>query len=425
MKKLIALLLVCVMALALVACGGNAKGSVYYLNFKPEADQAWQEFAKAYTAKTGVEVKVVTAASGTYGDTLTAEMAKSDAPTLFQVSNPMALADWDEYALDLADAEFLKALSSSDFVMLNGEGKTKAVAYCTETFGIIVNTTLLKEAGHSLEEITNFESLKAVAEDIHNRAEELGFDAFSNPGLDSSSSWRFSGHLTNMPLYYQFRDNKVAGQPATVTDAYLENYRNIWDLYVNCSAADAATLSTSTGDESTGQFKEGKAVFYQNGTWEYNGLIEAGLTDEDLTMIPIYCGVEGEENSGLCTGSENYWCVNSKASKADIAATLDFLNYVVTSEEGLQLMMEQFGAIPFKNAPASTNKFVADAANLVNAGKCPVTWAFVTTPNVDNWRAGIVSALAAYSADQTDANWQAVVDAFVVGWEIEYKAQNG
>ena len=425
MKKLIALLLVCVMALALVACGGNAKGSVYYLNFKPEADQAWQEFAKAYTAKTGVEVKVVTAASGTYGDTLTAEMAKSDAPTLFQVSNPMALADWDEYALDLADAEFLKALSSSDFVMLNGEGKTKAVAYCTETFGIIVNTTLLKEAGHSLEEITNFESLKAVAEDIHNRAEELGFDAFSNPGLDSSSSWRFSGHLTNMPLYYQFRDHKVAGQPATVPDAYLENYRNIWDLYVNYSAADAATLSTSTGDESTGQFKEGKAVFYQNGTWEYNGLIEAGLTDEDLTMIPIYCGVEGEENSGLCTGSENYWCVNSKASKADIAATLDFLNYVVTSEEGLQLMMEQFGAIPFKNAPASTNKFVADAANLVNAGKYPVTWAFVTTPNVDNWRAGIVSALAAYSADQTDANWQAVVDAFVVGWEIEYKAQNG
>ena len=449
MKKLFALLLALAMVLSLAACGAPAapaateapqveepapapeaeapaaEGSVYYLNFKPEADAAWQKFAADYTAKTGVEVKVVTAASGTYGDTLTAEMAKDEAPTLFQVSNPMALADWDEYALDLAGAEFLNALSSSDFVMFNEAGETKAVAYCTETFGIITNTKLLAEAGYSVEDIKDFESLKAIAEDIHARAAELGFDAFSNPGLDGSSSWRFSGHLTNMPLYYEFRDDNVAGQPATVTGAYLDNFRNIWDLYVNTSAADPKTLSTSTGDESTGQFKEGKAVFYQNGTWEYAGLIEAGLTDADLTMIPIYCGVEGEENSGLCTGSENFWCVNSEASEEDIAATLEFLNYVVTSEEGLAMMMEQFGAIPFKNAPASTNKFVADAANLVNAGKYPVTWAFTTTPNVDAWRATIVSALAAYSADQTDANWQGVVDAFVTGWEIEYAVQNG
>ena len=452
MKKLIAMLLAMVMVLGLVACGGNAApaateapkadapaapaateapkaeepaGSVYYLNFKPEADASWQKFAADYTAKTGVEVKVVTAASGTYGDTLTAEMGKSEAPTLFQVANPMALADWDEYALDLANAEFLKALASSDFVMYNEAGEAKAVAYCTETFGIITNVTLLAKAGYKVEDIKDFESLKKIAEDIHARAAELGFDAFSNPGLDGSSSWRFSGHLTNMPLYYEFRDNNVAGQPATVTGAYMDNFRNIWDLYVNTSAADPATLSTSTGDESTAQFKESKAVFYQNGTWEYSGLIDAGLTDADLAMIPIYCGVEGEENSGLCTGSENFWCVNSKASEEDIKATLDFLNYVVTSEEGLAMMMKEFGAIPFKNAPASTNKFVADGANLVNAGKYPVTWAFTTTPNVDNWRAGIVSALAAYSADQTDDNWKAVVDAFVVGWEIEYAAQNG
>ena len=82
MKKTLALILAAIMALSLVACaktpangGTEAKGSVYYLNFKPEADQAWQALAKTYTEKTGVEVKVVTAASGQYDTMLTSDGA--------------------------------------------------------------------------------------------------------------------------------------------------------------------------------------------------------------------------------------------------------------------------------------------------------------------------------------------------------------
>ena len=445
MKKLIALLLALVLVVGLVACGGKktdtdkpagddtdkpagddtAKGSVYYLNFKPEADAAWQEFAKAYTEKTGVEVKVVTAASGSYDSTLSNEMAKDGAPTLFQCGNAIALENWSDYTLDLTDAEFVKALTSSNFTMNDADGKVKAVAYCTETYGIIVNTKLLGDAGYTLDQIKDFASLKTIAEDIHARAAELGFDAFAAAGLDGSSSWRFSGHLTNMPLFYEFRDNNVTGQPATVTGAYMNNYRNIWDLYINNSAVNPVELTTATGDMSQAEFGTGKAVFWQQGTWEYANLIgeKYNMDPANLEMIPIYCGVEGEENSGLCTGSENYWCVNAKSSEADIKATLEFLNYVVTSEEGLQLRVDQFGAVPFKNAPEVTNIFANDGVELVNAGKYPVTWAFTVTPNVDSWRAGIVPALAAYSADQTDDNWQKVVDAYVTGWAIEYNAQ--
>ena len=107
MKKVLALVLMVAMAFSVVACtpdnGGTeptqapstdgttpteapsteATGSVYYLNFKPEADAAWQALAQEYTEATGVEVKVVTAASGTYSETLTAEMDKSSMPTLF------------------------------------------------------------------------------------------------------------------------------------------------------------------------------------------------------------------------------------------------------------------------------------------------------------------------------------------------------
>ncbi len=426
MKKIIALLLAVVMVMGLAAvASAEDTGSVYYLNFKPEADASWQALAKTYTEQTGVEVKVVTAASGTYSDTLTAEMAKTDAPTLFQCGNAQGLLDWNDYCLDLTGTDFAAELTTDDFNLYDETGALKCVGYCYEAFGIIVNKALLEKAGHSLDEIKNFETLKAVAEDIHANAETLGFDAFSASGLDSSSSWRFSGHLANMPLFYEFRDDGVTEQPATVTGAYLDNYRNIWDLYINNSSADKATLSTSTGDESTAQFKEGKAVFYQNGSWEYAGLIDAGMKAEDLTMIPIYCGVEGEETSGLCCGTENCWAVNAKASEADQKATLDFLTWVVTSDEGTEMMAKEFGPIPFKSAKTPENVFFAAANDYTAAGNYVVTWAFNHTPNVDNWRATLVTALAAYSADQSDANWAKVTEAFVDGWAYEYNMQNG
>ena len=70
----------------------KADGKVYYLNFKPEQDQAWQDLAASYTKQTGVPVTVVTAASGQYETTLMSEMEKSEAPTLFQVNGPVGLA---------------------------------------------------------------------------------------------------------------------------------------------------------------------------------------------------------------------------------------------------------------------------------------------------------------------------------------------
>ncbi len=452
MKRMLALLLSLTLALALAACGGNtsgkntsgqtgsstpsdssgdkAAGSVYYLNFKPEADQAWQALAAAYTEKTGVPVKVVTAASGTYNETLTAEMAKSEAPTLFQCGNAQGLLDWGDYCLDLTGTDVLGEMTTSDFNLTDETGAVKAIGYCYEAFGIIVNKALLAKAGYELSDITNFATLKAAAEDIHARAGDLGFDAFASSGLDGSSSWRFSGHLANMPLYYEFRDDGVTEQPETITGAYLDNYRAIWDLYINNSSASPTSLTTATGDMSQAEFGTGKAVFWQQGTWEYANLTgnkDLGylMNAGDLAMIPIYCGVDGEENAGLCCGTENCWAVNAKASQEDIQATLDFMYWVVTSEEGTKMMAEQFGPIPFKNAKESENVFFNDANAYMADGKYTVTWAFNHTPNVDSWRATVVSALAAYSADQTDANWDAVKTAFVDGWAYEYQIQHG
>ncbi len=405
-------------------------GSVYYLNFKPEADEALQDLAKTYTEQTGVPVKVLTAASGTYSDTLTSEMAKTEPPTIFNIGNAAGMADWGDKALDLTGAKFFDERVNDDYVLYDADGTPKALGYCYESFGIIVNTKLLGDAGYSLEDISSFEGLKAAADDIHARAGELGFDAFSSPGLESSSSWRYSGHLLNVPLYYQYRDAglTVGAQPETITSDYLDNYRSIWDLYITDTAANATSLSTATGDESEAEFGEGKAVFYQNGDWEFANLTAAdkfAMSPDDLAMIPIYCGVEGEENAGLNSGTENCWAINADASEENIQASEDFLYWLVTSDEGTTMLSEQFSGIPFKSAKPSANVFGANAAEYANAGKYTMFWAFNDTPNVDSYRSTVVTALTAYSADPTDANWDKVVEAVVDGWSIEWNAVNG
>ena len=441
LKKVAALTLSAAMVLSMATgCGskdnsneggssdGEAKGSVYYLNFKPESDAAWQELAELYTEETGVEVTVLTAASGQYETTLKSEIAKSDAPTLFQVNGPVGLAKWKEYCYDLTGTDIDNQLSSKDFELMDGD-KVAGISYAVETYGIIYNKSLLEKAGYTQDDIKNFADLKKVCEDITARKDELGFSAFTSAGMDGSSDWRFKTHLASLPIYYEYQADGITGTDA-IKGTYLDNFRNVWDLYINNSTTDPSQLSTKTGDDAVAEFVTEQAVFYQNGTWAWNDISELG--EDKIGMLPIYIGVEGEENQGLCTGTENYWCVNGKASEEDIQATLDFMNWCVTSETGLNAMCKADGGmpsgeagmglvIPFKGCLESANPLINIANEYLNNGYTSVSWAFLTMPS-ENWKDDVGSAMTVYAADQTDANWNNVVSAFVDGWATEAAA---
>ena len=394
-----------------------AAGKVYYLNFKPEQDEAWQKLAATYTEETGVPVTVVTAASGQYETTLMSEMAKSDAPTLFQVNGPVGLASWKDYCYDLSGTPFAGELTSDTYSLKDGDA-TLGIGYVIESYGLITNKTLLEQAGYKAEDIKSFDDLKKVAEDITARKDELGFAAFSSAGMDGSSDWRFKTHLANLPIYFEYQADGISSTDA-IKGTYLDNYKNIFDLYINNSTCDPAELAGKTGDDSRNEFLNKEAVFFQNGSWEYNNLVgeDKPFTDDDLTMLPIYIGVGDEANQGLCTGTENYWCVNKEASEDDINATLDFIYWCVSSDEGTKAMADDMGfVIPFKAAAESPNLFVKVDKELTAEGKTPVAWNFSTMPS-ENWKNGVGSALTAYAAGT--GTWDAVVTAFVDGWATE------
>ena len=431
-KKILALVLAASMAGGMLAgCGATSSGDetakgdkssgkVYYLNFKPEQADQWVELAKEYTDETGVQVDVQTAASGTYESQLKSEMAKDEAPTLFQVNGPVGLASWKDYCYDLKDSDIAKQVTSDDFLLKDGDA-VDGIGYAIESYGIIYNKNLLKKAGYTQDDIKSFDDLKKVAEDITKRSKDLGFSAFTSAGMDGSSDWRFKTHLANLPIYYEYQKDGITDTKA-IKGTYLDNYRNIWDLYINNGTCDAKQLSKKTGDDAVAEFTTEQAVFYQNGTWAYGDIADIG--NDNLGMLPIYIGAPGEEKQGLCTGTENYWCVNKNASKEDIQATLDFMKWVVESDEGRDMLANEMGFVtPFTTFSdyLPDNPLVKANAEYTKAGKTPVSWNFTTMPS-ENWKNNVGGALLKYA--QGTGTWDDVKTAFVDGWAEEYAAAN-
>ena len=420
----------------LAACGSStsgddAKGKVYYLNFKPEAADQWTALAKEYTKEKGVEVKVQTAASGTYEQTLKSEIAKTEAPTLFQVNGPVGYQNWKKYTADMSNTDVYKELANQDVALKDGD-KVVGVPYVMETYGLIYNKDILNKyfaldgaKATSMDEIDNFDTLKAVADDMQARKDELGIKgAFTSAGFDSSSDWRFKTHLANLPLYYEFKDDNVTEQPATIKGTYLPNYKKIFDLYITDSTTDPTQLSAKTGDDANSEFALGEAAFYQNGTWAWTDLQKAGMKAESVGMMPIYTGVKGEEKQGLATGSENYWCINDKASDADKKATEDFLSWVITSDTGKKAISQDMGfTTPFKTFDdvKFDNPLTEAAVEDQKSGTTQVSWNFTMMPS-EEWKNKVGQALLEYA--QGTGKWDAVKTAFVDGWASEYEASH-
>ena len=119
-----------------------ATGEVYFLNFKPEVAEVYQKIADAYKKETGNTLKVVTAAAGTYEQTLKSEIAKSDAPVLFQINGPIGYQNWKDYTADLKDTELYKHLSAKSMAVTDAGG-VYGIPYAVEGYGIIYNNAIM------------------------------------------------------------------------------------------------------------------------------------------------------------------------------------------------------------------------------------------------------------------------------------------
>lgn len=408
-------------------------GKVYYLNFKPEVDTQWQEIAAAYTAETGVEVKVVTAASGTYEEVLRSEIAGTDAPTLFQINGPVGYQNWKDYCLDLTNSELYNALSDKGLAVTGADGGVYGVPYTVEAYGIIYNDAIMQAyfatdgaKAASVDEINSFAKLKEVVEDMTAKKDDLGIQGvFASTSLLPGEDWRWQTHLANVPVYYEYKDNNVSDM-AEITFKYSDNFKNIWDLYINNSTCAPGLLGSKAVTDSMAEFALGQCAMVQNGNWAWGQISDVEgntVKEEDVKFMPIYTGIAGEENQGLCAGTENFWCVNSQASEADQKATLDFVNWMISSDAGKDYMVNSLGnAAPFStfgDDEKPVDPLAKEMFRYMENGKNSVTWNFTTFPS-QAFKDDFGAALLEYC--NGNMTWDEVKDLVVSRWAEEKSA---
>ena len=435
-KKANRIFLLCTALCILISCAGCAKkedkGSVYYLNFKPESGAVWEKIAGEYTEETGVEVKVVTAAAGTYAQTLKSEIAKKEAPTLFQINGPVGYQSWKEYCADLKDTELYSWMLDNEQAIRDGDG-VYGIPFAQEGYGIIYNDAIMQkyfalpdkavDIG-STQEITSFATLKAVVEDMTAKKDVLGIDGvFASTSLKPGEDWRWQTHLANVALTAEYREDNLTA-PDEIKFTYSENFKQMFDLYLNNSCTEPQMLSSKSVNDSMAEFALGRVAMVQNGNWGWGQIQEVEgnmVSEENIKFLPIYMGLPGEENQGLCIGTENFMCVNAKASEADRQATIDFMEWLFSSDEGKAHVINDLGFItPFKTFTEEerpTDPLAQEVLRYMgNADIQNIPWNFTTMPS-QTWKDHFGAALLEYA--QGSREWEQVVSDMVADWKTE------
>lgn len=448
MKKIISVLLAVVLfGTFFTACNrsdnknptGQSNGetaTVRFLNFKPEVANVYSDIAKAYKDETGNTLIVETAASGNYEQTLTAKMGTNEAPTLFQINGPKGYANWKDYCADLSDTELYKHLTDKSLAVTS-DGKVYGIPYVVEGYGIIYNKEITDKyfalsnkttEFKSMNEIKSFDALKAVVEDMQKNADALGIDGvFASTSLKTGEDWRWQTHLANIPVYYEFEDKNAdltSDETKTIEFKYADNFKKIFDLYINNSVTDKKKLGSKIVDESMAEFALGQCAMVQNGNWAWGQIdnVKGNVVEsENVKYLPIYMGLEGEENQGLCIGTENFFAVNAKASDAEQKAAEDFMYWLFSSETGKDFVTDELELIaPFDTFTEDERPDDPLAQEVIkwmnNADVTTIPWNFTVFPSA-TFKADFGAALLQYA--QGTKSWDEVKTLFTERWKSE------
>ncbi len=445
MKKFLALFLCAICILSLfTGCGERSRADIYFLNFKPESASVYKELAQKYEEETGVAVKVVTAAANTYEQTLKSEIAKSNAPTIFQVNGPIGYQSWKDYCLNIENSDFAKLLTDDSLAIRDAGGNgIYAVPYVVEGYGIIYNDAIMKKYFalndkkvdiDNADQITNFETLKAVVEDMTAKKSVLGIDGvFASTSLASGEDWRWQTHLLNVPLYYELRDSEDYDDPTLaglnakeIAFRYSKNFRNLFDLYINNSITEKGILGSKSTSDSMAEFALSRVAMVQNGNWAWSQIKDVKgntVKEEDIKFLPLYTGVAGEENQGLCIGTENYLAINKNADKDAQKKSLDFLYWLFSSKTGKDYVTNKLDFITpfnsFTEQELPSDPLAREVVRYMNdSTKQTIPWIFTSFPS-DVFKTEVGGALLEYV--QGNKSYEDVDETVKSKWKSERK----
>lgn len=361
-------------------------------------------------------------------------MGKSDAPVLFQINGPKGYAAWKDYCADLKNTELYKHLTDKSMAVTDGDG-VYGIPYVEEGYGIIYNNAVMTKyfalsgaKAKSMDEINNFAKLKEVVEDMTAKKSQLGIKGvFSSTSLKKGEDWRWQTHLANVPVYYEFKNNNVdlkSDATKEIKFQYADNFKNIFDLYLNNSVTNPKQLGSKTVTDSMAEFALGQSAMVQNGNWAWSqisGVDGNVVKADDVKFLPIYTGISGEEKQSIAIGTENFFAINKKASADQQKLAADFIYWLYSSDKGKAFVTNDLKFIApfdtFKDSEKPTDPLAKEVIRYMsNTSLTNVAWNFTVFPS-QTFKDNFGAALLQYA--QGTKKWDDVKTLVVDQWKAE------
>ena len=380
--------------------------NITLLNSKAELQVALEKMGAEYEKKSGVHVEVMPVTDGDSPYTKVVSLYNSGTPptaSILDTTDVIALAE--EKAADLTEEPWVE---EAEGYITEVNGKVYSFPLCIEGRGIIYNKAVIEEM---LGESFDADSVTTQA-DFLKLLDRLVDAGMEKPVSMAKEDWSLGAHQLQY-IYETYEGTSEgaqeviekikAGKLDLASYDRLSEFLDTFDILKKYNVAKGDPLGADY-DEMAIDLADGKTAFWFNGNWAWPNISEAGAEEEDeYGFLPYFLNDDEDDfvNQQIqASPSKQVMLDGQIATEKEQKAAKEFLNWIVFSEIGQQMLVKTCNIIPpFQNNPYEpSDPLSADIYQKVHEGKAFNASAIV--PN-DHW-AVLGAAMQKYLVDRSD-----------------------
>lgn len=393
--------------------------SIVIMNTKAEIQTALEKIAKVFEEKAGVHIEIMPVTDGDSPYTKVVSLYNSgNPPTLSILDTTDVIALAEEKAADLSNEAWT---GEAEEYLTKINGKVYSFPLCIEGRGIIYNKSVIEDTLG-----TEFDpSDIKTQDDFAALLQSLRDNGMKNPISMAKEDWSLGAH--QLQYIYETYNGTSDGAAEVINELkdgtlYLPDYTrmneflNTFDLLKEYNVAKGDPLGADY-DEMAIDLADGKTAFWFNGNWAWPNLEEAGAeTTDEYGFLPYFLNNDQDDfvNSKIqASPSKQIMLDDIVATDEQKAAAKEFLNWLVYSEIGQQMVVKTCSLIPpFKNNPNEpSDPLSRDIYEKVQNGGAFNASAIV--PN-DHWSV-LGAAMQKYLAGRSDR--EELIDSIQAYWD--------
>lgn len=380
--------------------------SITLLNSKAEIQNALVEMGAEFEKKSGVHVEVMPVTDGDSPYTKVVSLYNSGNPptmSILDTTDVIALAE--EKAADLSNEPWL--VEAEDYVT-RVNGKVYSFPLCIEGRGIIYNKAVIES---TLGETFDPTSIRTL-DDFVALLDRLVAAGMERPVSLAMEDWSLGAH--HLQYVYETYDGTSDGAAEAIeqikdgsldltTYDRMSQFLDMFDVLREYNVAKADPLGADY-DEMAIDLVDGKTAFWFNGNWAWPNLEDADAEkDDEYGFLPYFMNNDPDDFVNFqiqASPSKQVMLDGVVATDKQLAAAKEFLNWIVYSEIGQQMLVKTCNIIPpFQNNPYEpSDPLSRDIYNHVHDGNAFNASAIV--PN-DHWSI-LGAAMQKYLAGRSD-----------------------